>query len=115
MIEWSDLIFAIDSILAVFAVSLDPFIVFTSNIFAIMGLRALYFLLANVMGLFVYLKFGVSFILLFVGCKMLAAVSGFPSRSRSPWRSSSPPWSWRSPLCSSSANGGRVLETLFTK
>jgi len=78
MIEWSDLIFAIDSIPAIFAITLDPFIVFTSNIFAIMGLRALYFLLANVMELFVYLKFGVSFILLFVGIKMIAAVSGYP-------------------------------------
>jgi len=78
MVEWSDLVFALDSIPAIFAVTLDPFIVFTSNIFAIMGLRALYFLLANVMGMFVYLKFGISFILFFVGVKMLAAVSGFP-------------------------------------
>lgn len=77
MIEWSDLIFAIDSIPAIFAITLDPFIVFTSNIFAIMGLRALYFLLANVMELFVYLKYGVSFILFFVGGKMIAAVSGY--------------------------------------
>lgn len=77
MIEWSDLIFAIDSIPAIFAVTLDPFIVFTSNIFAIMGLRSLYFVLANIMGLFVYLKYGVSFILLFVGVKMIAAVSGY--------------------------------------
>lgn len=77
MIEWSDLIFAIDSIPAIFAITLDPFIVFTSNIFAIMGLRALYFLLANVMKLFVYLKYGVSFILFFVGGKMIAAVSGY--------------------------------------
>ena len=77
MIEWSDLVFAIDSIPAIFAITLDPFIVFTSNIFAIMGLRALYFLLANIMELFIYLKFGVSFILLFVGGKMIAAVSGY--------------------------------------
>jgi len=77
MVEWSDLVFALDSIPAIFAVTLDPFIVFTSNIFAIMGLRALYFLLANVMGMFVYLKFGISFILLFVGVKMLAGASGF--------------------------------------
>ncbi len=77
MVEWSDLIFALDSIPAIFAVTLDPFIVFTSNIFAIMGLRALYFLLANVIGMFVYLKFGISFILAFVGVKMLAGVSGF--------------------------------------
>lgn len=77
IIEWSDLVFAIDSIPAIFAITLDPFIVFTSNIFAIMGLRALYFLLANVLELFVYLKFGVSFILFFVGGKMIAAVSGY--------------------------------------
>lgn len=77
MVEWSDLVFAIDSIPAVFAITLDPFIVFTSNMFAIMGLRALYFLLANVMGLFAYLKYGLSFILLFVGGKMIAAASGF--------------------------------------
>lgn len=77
MIEWTDLIFALDSIPAIFAITLDPFIVFTSNMFAIMGLRALYFLLANVMGMFVYLKFGISFILAFVGVKMIAAVSGF--------------------------------------
>lgn len=77
MVESSDLVFALDSIPAIFAVTLDPFIVFTSNVFAIMGLRALYFLLANVIGMFVYLKYGISFILAFVGFKMLAVVSGF--------------------------------------
>ncbi len=71
MVESSDVLFAIDSIPAIFAVTLDPFIVFTSNIFAIMGLRALYFLLASVMGMFVYLKMGISFILAFVGFKMV--------------------------------------------
>jgi len=78
MVEWTDMVFAIDSIPAIFAVTLDPFIVFTSNIFAIMGLRALYFLLVNVAGMFVYLKYGISFILLFVGVKMVAGASGFP-------------------------------------
>ncbi|MRR53773.1 MAG: TerC family protein [Deltaproteobacteria bacterium] len=77
MVEVSDLVFALDSIPAIFAVTLDPFIVFSSNVFAIMGLRALYFLLANVMGMFIYLKYGISFILAFVGVKMLATVSGF--------------------------------------
>jgi len=77
MVEWSDLVFAIDSIPAIFAVSMDPFIIFTSNIFAIMGLRALYFLLANVISMFAYLKYGISFILLFVGGKMIAGASGF--------------------------------------
>jgi len=71
MVESSDVLFAIDSIPAIFAVTLDPFIVFTSNIFAIMGLRALYFLLANMMGMFAYLKLGISFILAFVGAKMI--------------------------------------------
>ena len=75
VIEASDLIFAVDSIPAVIAISQDPFIVYSSNIFAILGLRSLYFLLASIMGLFCYLKYGISLILLFVGTKML--VSGF--------------------------------------
>jgi tellurite resistance protein TerC len=69
--EVTDLIFAIDSIPAIFAVTTDPFIVFTSNIFAILGLRSLYFLLASVITKFVYLKVGLSFVLIFVGAKML--------------------------------------------
>ena len=77
MVESSDVLFAIDSIPAIFAVTLDPFIVFTSNIFAIMGLRALYFLLASVMGMFVYLNLGISSILAFVGGKMIATAMGF--------------------------------------
>ena len=77
MVEWSDVIFAMDSIPAVFAVTRDPFIVYTSNVFAIMGLRALYFLLANVMGMFAYLKLGISFVLAFVGVKMLLADTSF--------------------------------------
>jgi tellurite resistance protein TerC len=76
MVESSDVLFAIDSIPAIFAVTLDPFIVFTSNIFAIMGLRALYFLLASVMGMFVYLNLGISFILAFVGGKMIVSAVG---------------------------------------
>lgn len=77
MVESSDVIFALDSIPAVFAVTTDPFIVYTSNVFAIMGLRALYFLLSNVMGMFVYLKLGISVILAFVGVKMLLADTRF--------------------------------------
>lgn len=77
LIEWSDVVFALDSIPAVFAVTRDPFIVYTSNVFAIMGLRALYFLLANVMGMFAYLKLGISFVLGFVGVKMLLAETSF--------------------------------------
>ena len=73
VVESSDVIFAMDSIPAILAVTRDPFIVYTSNIFAIMGLRSLYYLLANVMDMFVYLKMGISFILAFVGVKMLIA------------------------------------------
>lgn len=71
LIEVSDLIFAVDSIPAIFAITTDPFIVFTSNIFAIMGLRALYFLLADVADRFHLLKFGLAFVLTFIGIKML--------------------------------------------
>ena len=71
VVEVSDLIFAVDSIPAIFAITSDPFIVFTSNIFAILGLRSLYFLLAGVITKFVYLKVGLSVVLMFVGAKML--------------------------------------------
>lgn len=67
----TDLIFAVDSIPAIFAITTDPFIVFTSNIFAILGLRSLYFLLAGIITRFAYLKVGLSFVLIFVGAKML--------------------------------------------
>jgi tellurite resistance protein TerC len=72
-IELTDIIFAIDSVPAVLAVTTDPFIVFTSNIFAILGLRALYFALAAMMSKLHYLKVGLSFVLVFVGAKMLLA------------------------------------------
>jgi tellurite resistance protein TerC len=71
VIEMSDIIFAIDSIPAVLSVSVDPFIVYTSNIFAIIGLRALYFLLFNLAEKFKFLKFAIAIILLFVGFKMI--------------------------------------------
>lgn len=71
LIEFSDLVFAVDSIPAIFAVTSDPFIVFTSNIFAILGLRALYFLLADVAARFHLLKYGLALILIFIGIKML--------------------------------------------
>lgn len=71
LIETSDVIFAVDSIPAIFAVTTDPFIVFTSNIFAIMGLRSLYFLLADLNGRFHLLKYGLALVLVFVGVKML--------------------------------------------
>jgi tellurite resistance protein TerC len=70
-VEVSDVVFAVDSIPAIFAVTLDPFIVFTSNVFAILGLRSLYFLLAGVIPKFTYLKVGLSVVLIFVGAKML--------------------------------------------
>ena len=73
MIEASDLAFAVDSIPAIFAITTDPFIVFTSNIFAIMGLRALYFLLADVADRFHLLKYGLAMVLTFIGAKMLIA------------------------------------------
>jgi tellurite resistance protein TerC len=72
-IEATDIVFAIDSIPAIFAVTKDPFIVYTSNIFAMLGLRALYFALAGVVGKFQYLKVGLSLLLVFVGAKMLIA------------------------------------------
>jgi tellurite resistance protein TerC len=71
IVESTDLVFAVDSIPAIFAVTQEPFIVYTSNIFAILGLRALYFLLANVMDKFQYLKLGLSAVLTFVGVKMV--------------------------------------------
>ena len=70
-VEATDLVFAIDSIPAIFAVTADPFIVYTSNIFAILGLRSLYFLLAGVIHQFHYLKTGLAFVLAFVGVKMM--------------------------------------------
>ncbi len=70
-VETTDVVFAVDSIPAVFGITRDPFIVYSSNVFAILGLRALYFLLAGVMNTFYYLKFGLSLILAFIGCKML--------------------------------------------
>jgi tellurite resistance protein TerC len=71
LVELSDVIFAMDSIPAIFAITSDPFIVFTSNIFAILGLRALYFLLADMADRFHLLKYGLAMVLMFVGTKML--------------------------------------------
>ncbi|WP_336056624.1 TerC family protein [Nitratireductor sp. CH_MIT9313-5] len=72
-VELTDLVFAIDSIPAVLAISKDPFIVFSSNVFAILGLRALFFVLSGMMRSFRYLKFGLSLVLVFIGFKMLLA------------------------------------------
>jgi tellurite resistance protein TerC len=71
LVEFTDVLFALDSIPAIFAVTREPFIVYTSNVFAIMGLRSLYFLLAGVVQKFVYLRYGLAFILTFVGFKIL--------------------------------------------
>lgn len=84
VIETTDLIFAVDSIPAVLAISRDPFIVYTSNVFAILGLRSLYFAVAGIMDLFHYLKYALSFILAFVGVKMLLAYEGFPFHYKVP-------------------------------
>jgi tellurite resistance protein TerC len=72
-IEATDVVFAVDSIPAIFAITTDPFIVYTSNIFAILGLRAMYFLLAGIIDKFHYLKYGLALVLLFVGVKMVVA------------------------------------------
>ncbi len=73
VIETTDIVFALDSIPAVLAITLNPFIVYTSNIFAILGLRSLYFALAGIMRLFYYLRYGLIAVLIFVGAKMLIA------------------------------------------
>jgi tellurite resistance protein TerC len=75
LVEFTDIIFAVDSIPAIFAVTEEPFLVFTANAFAILGLRAMYFLLGDLMHRFVYLKAGLSFILVWVGIKMLLNVA----------------------------------------
>jgi tellurite resistance protein TerC len=71
VVETTEVIFAVDSIPAIFAITLDPFIVYTSNVFAILGLRALFFLLTGVMDMFRFLRVGLSFVLCFVGIKMV--------------------------------------------
>jgi tellurite resistance protein TerC len=71
LVEITDVIFAVDSVPAIFAITTDPFIVLTSNVFAILGLRALYFLLADVASRFTLLKYGLALVLVFIGAKML--------------------------------------------
>ena len=80
MIETTDLLFAFDSVPAVFAVTTKPFIIFTSNVFAILGLRSLYFVLAGALGHFRYLKYGLAVVLVFMGAKMLLEPYDQPSR-----------------------------------
>ncbi len=74
LVEVTDLVFAVDSIPAIFAVTQEPFLVFTANAFAILGLRAMYFLLADLMHRFVYLKLGLGLVLIWVGVKLLLQV-----------------------------------------
>lgn len=81
VVETTDLIFAVDSIPAIFAVTQKSFIVFTSNVFAILGLRSLYFVLAGAIDYFRYLKVGLSFVLVFIGAKMLLDPHGQPPKS----------------------------------
>jgi tellurite resistance protein TerC len=90
MVETTDLIFAVDSIPAIFAVTQKPFIVFTSNVFAILGLRSLYFVLANAIGYFRYLKLGLSAVLVFIGGKMLLT----PHDGTPEWYQIKMPTSW---------------------
>ena len=78
MVETADLIFALDSIPAIFAVTTRPFIIFTSNVFAVLGLRSLYFVLAGALEYFRYLKAGLALVLAFIGCKMLLDPHGGP-------------------------------------
>jgi tellurite resistance protein TerC len=73
-VEFTDLLFALDSIPAIFAVTRDPFIVYTSNVFAILGLRSLYFLLEGIVNKFVYLRYGLAVVLMFVGVKLLIEI-----------------------------------------
>ena len=80
MVETTDLIFAMDSIPAIFAVTTNPFIIFTSNVFAILGLRSLYFVLAGALDYFRYLKVGLSMVLVFIGVKMLIDPHDSPPR-----------------------------------
>src|SRR5262249_40325343 len=77
VVETTDVVFAVDSIPAILAISTDSFIVYSSNVFAILGLRSLYFALAGIMELFHYLNYGLSFILAFVGVKMLLSDTSF--------------------------------------
>lgn len=81
MVETTDLIFAVDSIPAIFVVTQNPFIIFTSNVFAILGLRSLYFVLAGAIGFFRYLKAGLSIVLVFIGVKMLLGIWKIEIRS----------------------------------
>ncbi len=84
-LEVTDIIFAIDSVPAIFALTKEPFIVYTSNIFAILGLRSMYFMLGGVIDRFVYLKYGLAFVLIFVGLKMVWLNNAFGGKFPIVW------------------------------
>ncbi|MDX2112087.1 MAG: TerC family protein [Verrucomicrobiota bacterium] len=84
-IELSDIVFAVDSVPAIFAITSEPLIVFTSNIFAILGLRAMFFLLADIVHKFRYLKYGLGFVLIFVGLKMVWLNEAFDGKFPISW------------------------------
>jgi tellurite resistance protein TerC len=84
-IEVSDIIFAVDSVPAIFAITDEPLIVFTSNVFAILGLRALYFMLAGIIHKFRYLKYGLGIVLVFVGLKMVWLNEAFGGKFPISW------------------------------
>lgn len=85
LVEFSDIIFAVDSVPAIFAITKEPLIVFTSNVFAILGLRALYFLLANIVNRFHLLKYGLALVLIFVGLKMVWLNNAFDGKFPITW------------------------------
>lgn len=85
LVEFSDIIFAVDSVPAIFAITKEPLIVFTSNVFAILGLRALYFLLANIVSRFHLLKYGLALVLIFVGLKMVWLNNAFDGKFPITW------------------------------
>ena len=84
-LELSDIIFAVDSVPAIFAITKEPLIVFTSNIFAILGLRSMYFMLAGVMDRFAYIKYGLASVLVFVGLKMVWLNEAFGGKFPIEW------------------------------
>jgi tellurite resistance protein TerC len=110
MIEVSDIVFAVDSVPAIFAVTKEPFIVFTSNVFAILGLRSLYFLLAGAHDKFHMLKYGLGIVLVFVGIKMTLPESWYPES----WEGHFP-MGWSLAFIVGVIGGSMVLSVIFPK
>lgn len=105
-LELSDIIFAVDSVPAIFAITKEPLIVFTSNIFAIMGLRSMYFLLAGVMDRFIYIKYGLASVLIFVGLKMVYLNEAFDGKF---------PISWSLAIIAGLIGGSMLASLIATK